>query len=150
MPIKIRKFRDIVEAQAFLDGGISGGQPQFPIYGLVGKAITLTAPNAAVTFVAGADPSGSLTFKEIKTQAEAAISGLRVLLINGSLWFINSTLAAAVTMAAADEPARALLGFANNKAYTGRLYAAPGGSAPAFIQAYAANDGSHTVYTLET
>lgn len=155
--IKVYKFRDITEVQHKLDGGLLGGQVSFPVYGLVGKVITFVLPTAAAcTFVAGADATGlSLTFKEVKTQLEAAIANLRVVNFSGGVGggiaagFIHASLGGAVTLASLNEPARALLGFANNTALTGKLFNPPGGAAPSFIQAYAANDGSHTIYTLE-
>ncbi len=155
--MKVYKFRDITEVKHFLDGGLLGGGVVFPAYGLVGKVITFVLPTAAAcTFTAGADATGlSLTFKEVKTQLEAAVANLKVVNFSGgvggniAVGFIHATLAGAVTLAALNEPARAILGFANNAALTGKLYNPPGGAAPSFIQAYAANDGSHTIYTLE-
>jgi hypothetical protein len=154
---KINKFRDIVEMQHFLNGGIIGGADLTKaltgaegVFELVGTTLTFTAPAHAVTFVAGAGGNGFLTLLEIKTQIEAAVTGIKVLFFGGRIAFINSSLAAAVAIGSSNEPIpKRVFGFPNSVAISGKLYGVATGAAPSFQWAYQPNDGSHVVFTFE-
>lgn len=98
---KIYKFKDIVEAQAFLNGGVFGSpvfQPPVPmVRDIVGKTFITKAPGPAgtCTFVpAGTFPDGdrsALLFKDIKAQIEAAIANITVHLIDGKMYVVETS-----------------------------------------------------------
>ena len=145
--LKVLKFRNIEEANHVLGGGLMGGEcPAGGIAELVGKTITFTAPAGNKTFT---QPSGNyqglLLFKDIKTQLEAAVAGLKVFLINGKLAFRNGTGGTAVTLGAVNETGRTPLGLPNNEAVAGVAYAGPAGSSPKVDQFYVQGD---TIYAL--
>lgn len=131
MPLKIKKFRNIDEANHLLNGGVIGADLKSGgIDDLVGKVITFTAPAGTKTFTQGTKYPGRLTFDEIKTQLEAAITNLRVVMIDRKIAFRHATAATAVTLAAAGgDTARPLLGVPLG-AVAGVVYAGPAGSAP--------------------
>lgn len=84
----IKKFRDLFEANTFLQGGIIGGQC-VNVGNLDGKTITFKSPAAAtVTF---SSPGGSLSFAEIKAQIESAVAGLQVNQFGGRIVLVEST-----------------------------------------------------------
>lgn len=145
--LKLLKFRNIEEANAVLNGAVMGGEcPAAGIPELVGKIITFSAPAGTKTFT---QPSGNyqglLTFKDIKTQLEGAITNLQVRLINGKLVFKHATAGTAVTLAAVNETGRAPLGLPNNEAVNGQVFAGPGGASPKVDQFYVQGD---TIYVL--
>jgi len=145
--LKLLKFRNIEEANHVLGGGIMGGEcPASGITELVGKTITFATPAGSKTFT---QPTGTyqglLTFKDIKTQLEAAVTNLKVFMINGKLAFKHATAGTAVTLSAVNESGRAPLGIPNNEAVSGVAYAGPSGASPKVDQFYVQGD---TVYCL--
>lgn len=119
MALRIRKFRSIDEFEWFLRGGVIGAVLPLNtssgpgLFGLVGQTVTFTSPAGAVTFVAGADPSGFLTILEIKTQIETAIAGIQVSFTNNRMTVVEILPANGIDIgSAAAEPARGILGFA--------------------------------------
>jgi hypothetical protein len=154
MTIRIYKFRDITEMEHFLNGGILGG-PSCPVFdgqpgipGLVGQTLTFTAPAGAVTFVAG-QFGDYLRFLDIKSQIEAVLTTLSVVSVNGNVGFVAKNASYGVALSGNTEIAKAILGFAYDKAAAGKVYGADPATAPAMVEAYAANDGSHTVFCVE-
>jgi hypothetical protein len=138
--LKIKKFRNIEEANLLLNGAVYGRAIGPGVDQLVGTTITGTK-----TFTQGGQYQGRLTFAEIKTQLEAAIANLRVLNLDGRIVFKHATPGTAVTLGAAVEPARALLGLPNNEAVAGVVYNGPGGAAPKLDLFYVQGD---TVYAV--
>jgi hypothetical protein len=162
MALRVYKFMSIDTFEWFLRGGIIGGLLRMNsesapgLFGLVGETATFTLPSASVTFVAGADPSGYLTFAEIKTQIEAAVAGIIVSLNNGRLHIIESTPTNGVDIGSAGaQLARAILGFNGSAgAHTkGRVinplvgHAAP--TTPYLVQLVSANNDSYTAVIME-
>ena len=163
--IKINKFTTIDELQYFLAGGIfgssagvqprPGGGPGIP--NIVGKTLTFLAPAGTVTFVAGANPNGFLTLKEIKAQLEAAIPTLvlRPTFEGGRLGIIQATPTTGVTLkgdGTVATNANVFLGFDSSNDTVGKVYGSPyAGPAvvPYFIQSYSSNDNTHVVFTFE-
>lgn len=145
MPLKIRKFRNIDEANHLLNGGIIGADLKTGgIDELVGKLITFTSPAGSKTFTQGTKYPGRLTFDEIKAQLEAAIANLRVVMIDRKIAFRHASGTAVTMAAAAGDTARPLLGFPLT-AVTGVTYAGPGGANPKVSLMQPAGD---TVFVL--
>lgn len=149
MATKIYKFKDIVEAQHFLNGGVVGGKADV-VGGLVGKTLILEA--TTVTFVAaGAGVDGdqnALRFKDIKAQIEGAVATVKVSLIDGKIAIVKST-PAAITVAKTGT-GTALLGFSTQNDTVSKLFAPPPSAVvPAWTWACVGPDNSHIIYTLE-
>jgi hypothetical protein len=169
---KIYKFKDIVEAQHFLNGGLLGarvvpmsgsapaglgGSPNnlgLGIAGLVGKTLIFVSPGTpTVTFTASAaagnpDPN-TLMLSDLKTQIEAANAAVKVLAIDGRLALIEVTPTGGVAINKTGT-ANALLGFDSAVNTVGKVYAPPpSATPPAWTWAYTTNDNGHTIYTLE-
>lgn len=147
MALKILKFRTIEEAEHMLGGGLIGVKNPSHFSGLVGQTITFTAPAGSKTFteVAG-QPPDMLTFPQVKAQLET-IANLKVLLVNGHVAFKHAG-GLAVTLAAVDQPARAILGLNNpsgGAAISGQFVNPPGGSAPYVVSMCPDN---HTIYVM--
>jgi hypothetical protein len=149
---KVRKFRDVTELEFFLNGGVYGGSGTMGgVTGLVGKDLLFTSPSATTcTFVAGADPL-TLTFAEIKTQIEAAMTTLKVIPVgpNGCLGLIEKTPSSGVALKADAALTKQLLGFPYDKAVVGKVYLI-GSTAPCVLNIY--NDvqsNSHVLVTWE-
>jgi len=154
--LKIRKFSTIEEAQFFLNGGIIGGAAKTAggVYGLVGLTLTFTYPNAAVTFVAGADLTNlTLTWTELKTQIETAVAGVKVQAFgpDGGVGFIETTPTNGVALSSNDEPAKRILGFPQSGAVVGKVYKTPTtNTAPCLVAIYPdVQSNSHVVVTWE-
>lgn len=167
---KIYKFRDIVEATFFLNGGIKGSQSLrqastntrtnlIPaIFGLVGKQLVFTSPSSTtVTFTTGTavDDPQSLTFQDIKSQIEAALSSaVLVNSIDAFISIIEVAPTSGVALGAAGSPAadaRPFLGFSLGDATTGKVYkpAAISATAPCWTWADTNNENMHVIYTWE-
>ena len=150
MALKVYKFRDIMEMENFLRGGIMGGvNIAGGVVGLVGKLLTFTAPAGSHTFVTANRYNDMLLLKDIKTQLEAAIANLKVYSIGGQIAFQHTTAASAVVLSANNEPAKSLLGFDQDTAVTGKLYGVVPGTPPAYINAYMGHDNAHVLVTNE-
>lgn len=130
--LNIIKFRNYIEANHVMRGGIVGGPVSVTgIAGLVGATLTFTNPSGNKMFTQPAgSPSGVITFKDIKSQLEAAVANLKVELIADCIAFRHAS-GTAVTLGSANEPARTKLGMPNNTAINGKVYNPPGGAAPA-------------------
>ena len=153
--LKLRKFPNLEEAEFFLTGGIIGGcKTVGGLPGLIGKTMTFTAPSLAVTFAAGADvQGGTLTFKEIKTQIEAVITGVVVRSFgpDGAIGLIESTPTNGVALTSSDEVAKRLLGFPQAAAATGKVYKTPTtNTSPCLVAMYSdVQSNAHVVVTWE-
>lgn len=165
---RIRKFTSIDQMEFFLRGGLLGSRSVIPkahevgatrsagggIVGLVGTTLTMTTPLLNVTFTAATlDPAETrdpniLMVKDIKAQIEAAQSALEVTTFDGRIGIIEKTPSGGLLFAAADEPARTLLGFPNNQDVQTRVYNRPGGADPTF-EAYNAQENVHVLFTWE-
>lgn len=135
MTMRIEKYGTLEEANLKMRGGITGGVPtNRPFENLVGETLTFVTPSGSHTFTqpAGLLP-GQLTFADIKSQLEGAISGLEVLSLSNKLAFSASG-GVPVSLAAAAEPARPILGLPYNEAISGRVLNPPDGVAPRFVE----------------
>lgn len=143
------KFRSTAELNYFFKGGLTVGlNPKSPPQGLVGKTITFSAPAASCTFTQpAASPDGQLTWQDIKSQLETQVAGLKVDALDEKSVFYQSS-GSAVALAAVNEPARTLLGFATNKAMAGKVLNAPGGSAPALASIDPDGGSIYVTYTI--
>ena len=149
MATKIYKFKDIVDAQHFLNGGVIGGKADV-VSDIVGKTLIIDA--TTVTFVvSGQGVNGdqrALRFKDIKAQIEAAMPTVLVSLIDGKLAIVKVT-PAAITIDK-DGTGTAQLGFNAGADTVTKLYAPPPSVvAPAWTWATIGSDNSHIIYTLE-
>lgn len=149
--LRVHKFRDVAEMELFLHGGIIGGQiGRYGIVGLVGKTITFTTPNFSHTFVTAGREDDALLLTDIADQLyTASTQALMVYSYHNRLVFVQKTPTTGVALGNDPQPAKTLLGLKSGLAVAGKVYAAPGGAAPAFVTAYSTNDGAHTVVTLE-
>lgn len=134
--LKQLKFDSIDEANLVLNGGIVGGpvlKNTTVIAGLVGLTITFSSPVGSCTFTQPtSQPGGLMSFLDVKTQLETAISGLKIVLLNNnSIGFRSGTAGTAVTMGSSSEPAKAILGFKDATSIAGTAYAKSGGTPPA-------------------
>ena len=144
--LKLLKFTNLEEANHLLNGGIIGANlKDGAIDDLVGKTITFTAPAGTKTFTQGSKYPGRLSFDEIKSQLEAAVANLKVVMVNRRIAFRHAS-GTPVTLAAvpSTDTARPLLGL-SNAAIAGVTYAGPGGASPKVDQFYVQND---TIYAL--
>lgn len=146
--IVIKKFATFPEANLVIQGGlITGVDVSKSFEGLVGKTITFTSPAGSCTFSQpSGKPLGQLSFQDLVSQLETAITNLDVVNINGRLAFRHKTAGSAVTLGSANEPARVILGFANNVAINGQCLNGPGGSAPKFLE-HVTENGSISIAT---
>lgn len=178
MPNRVYKFTDIFELQTFLNGGLlagaiagaqNGGSPAgigTGLAGLVGATLKFTSPSAVtVTFVASSGAGGSadpglplaqrnpnpqvLTFKDIKSQIEAAIPAVSVQTFKGRLLFIEATPASGIALDNTGT-ANPIFGLDQDGTTTRLFYAPPPATdAPCWTWACTDNSGSHVIYTLE-
>ena len=158
--IKIYKFRDIEECNIFMQGGILGGQ--IPLLstgglgyeGIVGKTLQFTSPAAVThTFIAGTAAGGALSFSDLKTQLEAAVSGLLVYQFGGQVVFIESSPSGGVLLKADNGAgANRYFGFDSNNDTAGVVYGSPygdGPTAPYWMTAYSDSNNMHVIHTFE-
>lgn len=149
MATKTYKFKDIVEMQHFLNGGVCGGQAH-AVPGIVGKTLIIGATTVTFTAVAGGinGDQSALLFKDIRSQIQTAVATVDVLLIDGKIAIILKT-PASLTIDK-DGTANPLLGFNSAADTVTKLYAPPPSAvAPAWTFAYCGSDNSHIVLTLE-
>lgn len=146
--IKIRRYKSLEEANLLMNGAVSGKRfhnaPFVPH--LVGKTITFTSPAGSCEFAADETaPAGHISLKDIKAQLEEDVDGLEVLIVDQTLVFraANGT---AVTLGAADEEARALLGLGNGSAISGEVLQPPGADTVPRVITMSVENG--TVYVL--
>jgi hypothetical protein len=148
----IYNFSSTNEVQHFLNGGLTGKPiPMEGIRGLVGKTITFTSPVGSCTFVEGGGPDGgALLFKDIKTQLEAAVSGLKVMQFSrGVIGFISSDASVVTSLGATAQDARALLGLPRGGAISGKLVLPPtDAGTPRLVQAASGAD-QYFIYIWE-
>lgn len=128
------KFNSLAEANYWCAGAVVGAvRPHGNFQNLVGKTITFTAPAGSCTFTQPtADAAGLMDFAAVQSQIQTAIANLKVLANGENIVFLNSS-GAAVTLASANEPARAALGLPNNAAIAGIVLNPPGGGVPTFV-----------------
>jgi len=150
---KVYQFDGVTEVAHFLNGGVTGGKiPLEGIRGLVGSTITFTSPAAACTFTQGSGPDvDALQFKDIKSQMEAQIAGLKVVLFAQMvIGFILNTPSAAVSLGAASEVARAKLGLPIEGAISGIVVKSPSDAGvPRLALVTGGPDSQYTLYVWE-
>lgn len=157
--IRTRKFSEVSEVDIFLNGGVIGGvdivagaEGNYGINGLVGKTLKFSQPSTAtVTFAASTDPNNPnpnrLTFKDIKSQIEAAIAAVSVQQHARRLVLIEVTPANGVTIDKTGTGTK-LLGFDANHDTVGKKYGPISTTAPC-LQAYGCYNDLHIVMTYE-
>lgn len=125
---KTNLFRTLQELDAFANGGIQGG-PGREKFDLDGKTLTFSTPADSVTF-----SGNSLSIKEVNAQLQAAVPGLKAIVLCDYLWIVEITptngVAIASAVAPGTEDARSILGFSKTAAYTGIVLDDPAGTAP--------------------
>jgi hypothetical protein len=135
--LKHQRFADIESLNLFMQGAIlTGPRKLWPVAGLT---LTMLAPTLGTcTFVAGANPEG-LTFKELKTQLETAITTVRVASHRDCLAIYEATLkTGAVIDATASAAICAVLGLVASGTITGtRIYGVNSGRVPRVVQLHA-------------
>ena len=151
---KVYKFKDIDEAELFLNGAIFGGDLRKGVQNLVGKKIKFTLPTAVeYTFVAGPGPDPyTLSLASIKSQLEAGVTGLRVRSFDGRLVLMEVTPAGGVILiAATSNDARAALGFDPAATTTSKVYtpAIVTPTAPCWTAIAADDKNMHIIYVWE-
>jgi hypothetical protein len=136
--MKIEKYGTLEEANLKIQGGITGGVlTSQPFVGLVGETITFATPAGSCTFTQPSGVAGVLTFKDVKSQLEAAITNLLVSSVDNKLCFEHALDGSYVSLAAATpvEPARAVLGLGQGEAITGRCLNGPSSTdLPRFVE----------------
>jgi hypothetical protein len=150
--IKVSKFRDISSMERFLQGAIYAGQDPLPGYqNVVGKTLIFGLPLIqTVTLAKAAYSPTDLTFKDLKTQIEAALGGAVVVSILDQQLSIMETVPALGTQLTGGT-ALSLLGF-DSAGALGPVYNYADGSAavviPHYVHSYYA-DGHHVLITRE-
>jgi hypothetical protein len=151
---KVYKFKDIDEAELFLNGAVFGGDLRAGVQNLVGTKLKFTLPAAVEhTFVvgAGADPY-TLSLADLKSQLEGAVAGLRVRSFDGRLALMEITPSLGVTLiAATSNDARAALGFDPAVSTVSKVYtpAIVTPVAPCWTAIAADDKNMHIVYVWE-
>lgn len=153
---RVYKFQDIGEVQAFLNGGLIGGDVKSGVLGLVGTRLTFSQPSfyvdfAAVTPAPDTRDAYKLLFADIKAQVEAANNAILVTQLGGKIVLIEKTPTNGISLSSNDEVAKALLGFDRNNARIGKVYSPPNvtGAAQNWMWAYSVNESTHVIYTWE-
>lgn len=154
--IKIYKFRDLGEADLFLNGGILGGDQVARGFNVVGKTLHFAAPGPVgmVTFATGSDPRDPyrLYFKDVKAQVEGAIPQIQVFSIGGRIAFRETNPTGGLVLRPVDDTdANLAFGFDANEDTVGLLYqpSAVSSNPPCLLSSSVAIDGSYVLYTWE-
>lgn len=153
---KIYKFKDIQDAQAFLNGALFGSpvfqNQRVPILrDIVGKTVNING--TLVTFVAAAvAPDGdasALLFKDVKTQVEAALATVRLFMSEGRVGIVQTTPTTGVTITDVGT-ANDILGFDATGSSVAKVYTPSGitAVAPCWV-ACECMDATHIIYTWE-
>lgn len=134
--LKTRIIPNVQILDLVLRGGISAGsQVAAPIFGLHGLKLIFTAPVGTVTF---SDPTGAgLSLKDVIAQIKIAIAALAPRFMDGRL-FIEAATPVVITLNTQESQSTAarVFGFATTlgaSTLSGKLYAAPDGSAPRLV-----------------
>lgn len=158
--LKTRKFIEVWELDIFLNGGVLGGVDlvggdggNYGTYALVGLTLKFAQPSATtVTFVASVDPTNPdpnrLTYKDIKTQIEAAIPAVLVQQFNRRLVLIEAVPSVAGVTVDYTGTATRLLGFDPGRNTVGIKYGPISTTAPC-LQSYTYDSGAHMIITYE-
>jgi hypothetical protein len=137
MALKTYKFNSLDEMNRFLAGTLVGKPLPSVVYGLVGTKVKFVQPDAVeYTFVEGDRADGGLTFAEIKSQLEGAVSGLLVTQVDRGIAFTSVTAAGVELAEPGDPKGHALLGFSDEGGSKTLVYGAPGTPAPCLVQAF--------------
>jgi hypothetical protein len=135
--IVINKYATKDEANVKIRGGIIGGTKVNQRFeNLVGLTITFSDPAGACTFTQPATTAmGQLRFSDVKSQIEAvpALADVVVATLDNKLVFYRRTHGENISLAALNEPARIILGFANNAVLAGQFLNAPAGPNPKYL-----------------
>ena len=148
---RIYKFPDIVEAELFLNGAVVGRAGAEKGFAVVGKKLHFTVPSAVtVTFTTGSNPNDpyTLTFKDVKTQVEAAVSTLKVLTVGGKIVFKSAT---GVTIHPTDaDDANTLFGLDPVNDTVGKIFhpMAVSTTPPCWVE-FTVNESATFIYTWE-
>lgn len=153
---QIYKFKDINEAEYFLNGAVFGSEAPnkadgAPGWDVVGKTLIFTSPAVVtVTFTAGSGPGGRLLLKDLKTQIEAVATTVLVTSLNSRLILIEKTPTSGVGINKTGT-ANSVLGFDSQNNTVGKYYTPPGVTAGTqqWVWSYSNNENYHVVYTWE-
>lgn len=134
--IQINKYASIIEANFKIQGGVTGGVvTSQPFENLVGLTLTFSSPVGSCTFTQPAGTQcGQLRFSDVKAQIEAAVADVRVCTIENKFALTRKTSGQNISMAALDEPARKILGFASHEAIAGQFLNGPSGPNPKYLE----------------
>lgn len=134
--IQINKYSTVVEANFKIRGGVVGGvATNQPFENLVGLTITFTDPVGSCTFTQPTGTErGQLRFSDVKAQIEAALADVVVTTIDNKLGLVRKTHGQNIALDAADEPARQILGFANDEDIAGQFLNGPSGTNPKYLE----------------
>ena len=154
---RIFKFRSVIEAELFLNGGILGGN-ELVVRGvdnLVGQTLTFTSPVASVTFtpslIPGRDDPERLTIADIAAQVKAVDPNIVTINIGGAVGFKHVSGTTPIALAAAPAPAKVILGFPGNTTVVGQvigsMYTAP--AIPPYLYWFQQADSAITVVVWE-
>jgi hypothetical protein len=156
--ITVHRMSSATELNVFLQGGILGStlptEANQLIDGLIGKTLVFSKPSVkTVTFAAMPDPDDErqLYLLEALAQIRTAFAGaVNAVSYQGRLLIVEAVPAQTVVLGGTGT-ANAMLGL-HASGLTGRLYAAPGGAAPALISVRPSLtiSGELTVFTEET
>lgn len=142
MAFKIYKFRDCYEMELHLNGGAMAGDLRNGVPGLEGLTLIFTAPAAGtVTFGAPANGHAHTGAEVIAQINAAAIAGLSASQKDGRLVLK----AASGSLAVSGGTGLAKLGLSAGT--LAKVYAAPGGAAPAYVESFADAQTFHLVVT---
>jgi hypothetical protein len=148
MRFKSYKFQQLAEMEFALNGAIFAGSARGAFKIGAGDQLHFTSPSSTtVTFTAPAVPGG-MTFKELKTQIEAHVSGVKVLAVADRIAIVESTPTSGVAVDNAGTASVLQTLQMDALGATGRVYSYPDGVAPATAPFYVNSFFAHGHYLL--
>lgn len=140
MSFKVYKFRDVIEMEIHLNGGLILGRVPLGPGGLVGGTLVFTAPQAkTLTFAPPNEATYTNPFQYIKEQIEGAVSGVRVFLKGDHIFLTLETPSVGSGITITGGTAAGALGVGAGGAKS-RVYAYPHGedlAAPHYVNSFA-------------
>jgi len=149
MALKLYKFKNVKEAELFLQGALVGKDISGGVVGLVGLTLNFTTPLGSVTFATANRENDALLLKDIKAQVEAAIATLRVLSFEGRIVIIEASPTTGISVPSTNQVAKSLLGFDQNSAFVSKVYGVVPGTPPAWLSSSLGHDGMILITTNE-
>lgn len=152
--LKVTKFASLDDMNNFLQGAVVGGDiGSGPFYYLDGTVLKLTTPAATCTFATAHNSQQEpLTLQQVVAAINASAIGSTVIarVNHGRIVLVQKSLTTGVVLASegAGSTANHLLGF-DPAGMTGKVFAAPGGSAPALVDVSAIDLTNCLVVTNE-